>query len=94
MFKPRLLCDSILVDVHSLKLTWHLKIGRNPKGNSSSNHPFAGVFAVSFREGKFRHSFWITFEVGNFVEKAEGYVCWTEEVEGYTGNMPNKKATQ
>ena len=28
-----------------------VKIGRAPKGNPCSNHPFSGAFAVSFREG-------------------------------------------
>ena len=34
-----------------------LKIGRAPKGNDrlpTSNHPFSGAFAVSFREGIFK----------------------------------------
>ena len=37
--------------VPSLKLTasLHLKIGRAPKGNSYSNHPFSGAMLVSGR---------------------------------------------
>ena len=30
----------------------HLKIGKIPEGDSSSNHPFSGALAVTFREGK------------------------------------------
>ena len=52
--KPGWVCSPGSQWVASLKLTASLplKIGKIPKGNEYSNHPFSGAFAVSFREGK------------------------------------------
>ena len=59
-----------------------LKIGKFPKGESSSNHPFLGAFAVSFREGKFPHCFFSIKHIspglsGLDVANHPRGCCWT-----------------